>query len=347
MKLYLNCFTLRYSAFTVIFSNRSTCLTMSTNIGIIGTGGIARNQLAPALQHVKGARFWSVLSRDKQTAASFANQHGAVAPNNAFDSLAAFLADPALEAVIIATPDALHAPQAIACARAGKHVLLEKPMATTLEDALEINAVCASERVRLAIAYHLRWHAGHQKVAQLLHSGALGDPHYARALWTWKSTDNSNWRAHDELGRWWGLAGVGTHCIDLLRWMLLPTNGEVTKVASVIDKSTFGGPHDETASLSLQFGDSVIADVTTSVKFNALSRFELYCSEAVVICDGTLTTSGGGSISINNEPLEFELLNPYVGEIQNFIDAIDGKARVAVSGAEGAKNIEILLQADS
>ena len=320
---------------------------MSTNIGIIGTGRIAETRLAPALQQVHGARLWSVLSREKCRAIDFSKRFGAVAPTNAFDSLAAFLADPSLDAVIIATPDGLHAQHAIASARAGKHVLLEKPMATSIVDANEICDACARERVKLGIAYHLRFHAGHQKVAAMLHAGEFGTPLYARALWTWKADDNSNWRAHDELGRWWGLAGVGTHCVDFLRWMLIPQCGEVTGVASLIDKSTYGGPHDETASISLQFGESALADVTTSVKFSAPSRFELHCSDAMVVGEGTLATDGGGHITVNSTRLEFDPVDPYVGEIQNFVEAIEGKARVAVSGAEGVRNIEILLQADS
>ncbi len=318
---------------------------MSINVGIIGTGRISHMQLAPALQHVEGARLWSVLSRDTRRAAAFANQHGAMAPVNAYASLAAFLADPSLEAVIIATPDALHARQAIACARAGKHVLLEKPMATSSEDAEEINETFKQERLKLGIAYHLRWHDGHQKIAAMLHEGVLGKPRYARALWTWQAEDNSNWRAHPELGRWWGLAGVGTHCIDLMRWMLLPVCGEVTRCRSVIDKSTYGGPHDETACVSMQFGDSVPVDITTSVMFSAPSRFELHCDDAMVICEGTLGPSGGGTITINNAPLDFELRNPYVGEIQNFIDAITGPARIAVPGSEGLRNVELLIEA--
>ena len=317
---------------------------MSINVGIIGTGRIAHLQLAPAMQHVKGARFWSVLSRDDDRAAEFANLHGAVAPVNAYSSLSAFLADPSLEAVIIATPDGLHAQQAIAAARAGKHVLLEKPMATTIEDAAAITETCTEERVKLGIAYHLRWHDGHRKIAEQLHNGAFGQPRYARAIWTWQAEDNSNWRASRELGQWWGLAGVGTHCIDLVRWMLLPLCGEVTQSCSLIDKSKYGGPHDETASVSLQFGESVVADITTSVVFSTPSRFELHCDEASVVCEGTLGPGGDGTILINNAPLEFEVVNPYVGEIQNFIDAIEGKARIAVPGAEGQRNVEILMQ---
>lgn len=318
---------------------------MSINVGIIGTGRIADMQLAPAMQHVTGARLWSILSRDNQRAAEFAGRHGAKAPVNAHTSLASFLADPSLEAVIIATPDGLHAQQAIAAARAGKHVLLEKPMATSLEDAVAINETCTEERVKLGIAYHLRWHNGHQRIAEMLHTGKLGQPRYARAMWTWKADDNSNWRAHQDLGRWWGLAGVGTHCVDLLRWMLMPQCGEVTACHGMIDKSQYGGPHDETASVSMQFESGVVADLTTSVVFSAPSRFELYCDDATVVCENTLGPTGGGSISINSAPLDFEFENPYVGEIQNFIDAIDGKARIVVPGSEGARNVELLLQA--
>lgn len=320
---------------------------MSINVGIIGTGRIADMQLAPAMQQVAGSRLWSILSRNEQRAQEFAVRHGAQAPNSAHTSLSAFLADPSLEAVIVATPDGLHAAHAIAAARAGKHVLLEKPMATSIEDAVAITDTCAVERVKLAIAYHMRWHAGHQRIAQMLHAGEFGQPRYARAQWTWKAEDNSNWRAHQELGRWWGLAGVGTHCVDLLRWMLMPSCGEVVSCHGAIDTSKYGGPHDETASLSLQFEQGMVADVTTSVVFSAPSRFELYCDNASVVCENTLATSGGGSIVIDNNPLDFEFVNPYVGEIQNFIDAIEGKARVAVPGAEGVRNVELLVEATS
>ncbi len=319
----------------------------TVNVGIIGTGRIADSELVPALNQVVDARFWSVLSRDKQRASAFATKHNAQSKHNAYESLAAFLADPSLDAVIIATPDGLHAKQAVACARAGKHVLLEKPIATTVEAAKEICNACLEERVKLAIAYHMRWHHGHRQVASMLHSGRFGKPHYARAMWTWKAQDNSNWRAHSEHGRWWGLAGVGTHCVDFLRWMLLPACGEVLSTTALIDKSHYGGPHDETASVSMQFASGVVADIVTSVMFKATSRFEICCSNAVIVGEGTLATNGGGIITINDEPLDFKLVNPYVGEIQNFVNAIAGNTRVEVSGAEGLRNIEILLEADS
>ncbi len=82
------------------------------HVGLLGPGKIADRYLIPALARVPGARFWSVLSRDAARAAEFAARHHAASPLPAYTDVDAMLADPALHAVIIATPDGLHAEQA-------------------------------------------------------------------------------------------------------------------------------------------------------------------------------------------------------------------------------------------
>ena len=81
---------------------------MTLNFAILGTGRIAHNQLAPALSRAEGARLWSVLSRDLDRAKDFATSHQAQSPSPAYSDLYALVADPELDAVIIATPDKLH-----------------------------------------------------------------------------------------------------------------------------------------------------------------------------------------------------------------------------------------------
>lgn len=318
---------------------------MTRNLAMIGTGRIADDELAPALKQVNGAQLWSVLSRDQQRAAQFAARHGAAAADPAHTSLETLLADPALDGIIIASPDKLHAEQTIAAARAGKHVLVEKPMATSNEDALAMVGACKEAGVRLAVAYHLRWHQGHRKIAQMIHDGKLGTPHHARALWSWPAADASNWRAGKDVGRWWSLGGVGTHCLDAIRWMFMPACGEITTLKSVIDRSRWSGPHDETAVLALQFESGATAEICTSVLFRANTRLELYCSDGFAVCDKTLGPHGAGKIHVNDQPLEFAVENPYAGEIQNFVEAMDGENTVEVAGNEGARNIELLLEA--
>src|SRR5262249_5930556 len=109
-------------------------------------------------------------------------QAAAEAP--AFTEIDAFLADPGLDAVIIASPDRLHAEQACRAAAAKKHVFVEKPMATSVEEAQAMVDACRAAGVRLGVAYHLRFHAGHLRLAEQITGGVLGDIRHFRAQWS-------------------------------------------------------------------------------------------------------------------------------------------------------------------
>jgi predicted dehydrogenase len=101
---------------------------MTLGIALLGTGGIAQRTFVPAVYEVDAARLVAVLSRDQACGAAFAQQHGIP---EVYDNLDALLQSPQVDAVIVATPDAMHEPQVIAAVQAGKHVLCEKPMTTT------------------------------------------------------------------------------------------------------------------------------------------------------------------------------------------------------------------------
>lgn len=318
---------------------------MSLNIAILGLGRIADVSLAPALAAQTDARLWSVLSRDLSRAENFASRHGAHSPNPAYTDLDALLADPQLDAVIIASPDKLHMPQTLAAAAAGKHVFTEKPMATEKADAWAMVEACRDADVRLGIAYHMRWHAGHRQLKAMAHSGEFGDLRHMRVQWARKHKDDSNWRASADVGRWWGLAGVGTHCVDQVRWFMAPTCGEITKVRSVINNSVWNSPHDETAVLALQFENGSTAEVCTSVLFDAPISMEVYGSAGHAICTSTMGAGGDGEIVTHNGQLQYAVANPYAGEIEDFVAAVRGNRDPEVGGEEGARNVEILLAA--
>jgi len=333
------------------------------NFALIGPGRIADKQLAPALARVPTARLWSVLSRDAERAQAFAVRHEAAAPQPAYTDLDALLADPELHAVIIASPDKLHAEHAIRAARAGKHVLCEKPMATSAAEAREIVAACAKADVRLGVAYHLRWHMGHRMLRARVLGSAGGDPattssaggelgtlRHMRVQWTYRAADASNWRAHADVGRWWGLAGVGTHCLDLARWFMTPSCGEVVEVKSLVTRSVWKGPHDETAIVALKFASGASAEILTSVLFDAPTSVEIHGTRGSAYCDGTLGPHGAGLVRVRaqaGEPqdLLFKPVNPFVGEMADFVCAIREKRAPEVDGEEGARNVEILAEA--
>lgn len=318
---------------------------MSVNIAMLGTGSIADAALAPAFRRVEGANLWSVLSRDCERARAFAQRHGASAPAPAHDTLEALLADPDLDAVIVATPDYLHAAQAVAAARAGKHVLTEKPMATSIEEGEAMVRACDDAGVTLAVGYHLRWHAGHRKMLALIRAGGVGTLRHMRAQWTFQVPDAGNWRARRDTASWWSLSGVGTHCLDLIRWVMVPACGEVVSIASTVSRDVWKGPNDETAVVSLRFASGATAEFCCSVLIAAPSRAEVYGSDGYIRCEDTLTRHGAGAINTHQGAMEFDATDPYAGEIRDFVAAIENRRQPEVDGREGLRNVEILAQA--
>lgn len=318
---------------------------MTMNIAMLGIGRIADGQLAPALAKADGARLWSVLSRDEQRAREFARRHGAAAPNPAHTDLDSLLADNELHGVLIASPDKLHVSQCVAAARAGKHVLTEKPMATDVADAHTMVEACDKAGVTLAVAYHMRWHAGHRKLAAAVHAGELGTLRHMRVQWSFLARDDGNWRASTDVGRWWGLAGVGTHCLDQVRWLMVPSCGEIVAQENLISRDVWKGPHDETALVSLRFESGATAEICSSVLFDAPKRMEVYASDNYAICNDTLGPHGAGSIHIGRKPLDYEVVNPYVGEIVDFVAAATEGRAAEVDGREGMRNVATLVAA--
>ncbi|MEM7059481.1 MAG: Gfo/Idh/MocA family oxidoreductase [Pseudomonadota bacterium] len=318
---------------------------MTLNIAMIATGGIADKQLAPAIAASPSTQLWSVFSRDKARAAAFAANHGAAAANPAHDDLDALLADPDLHAILIASPDKLHADQAIRAAKAGKHILTEKPMATDREGAAAmIEAAAQAEKV-LAVAYHMRWHMGHRTLFQAAQDGAFGTLRHMRIQWTTPARNADGWRANSDVGRWWALAAVGTHCLDQIRWFMTPQCGAISQAHSIINHVVYGGPHDETAVLTYQFENGSTAELCVSVLYKGPRIMEVYGSDGYAICTDTLGPHGEGRIETQEGSFDYTPANPYVGEIEDFAAAIREGRAPEVGGREGAANVDLLLKA--
>lgn len=312
------------------------------NIGLIGTGKIANSKLAPAVASAPGARLWSVLSRDLSRASRFAEKHNAQAPQPVFTNLHSMLADPNIHGVIIATPDKLHAEQAIMSLQAGKHVLVEKPMAADVESASAMAKAAQKADCCLAVAYHLRWHSGHRQMREKILSGAIGTLCHMRVQWTLKSPNGDNWRTSPKVGQWWSMAAVGTHCLDLIRWFMCEACGEIKSVKSTISSTVWKQPHDETALISFKFESGATAEMCSSVLFESTHRVEIYGDKGFVICENTLGAEGAGTITTNTGLVEFPVSDPFTAEVLNFVESASKGIPPEVDAEEGIRNVEIL-----
>ena len=313
-------------------------------IGLVGTGKLSQSFLAPAIQHVDGAVLWSVLSRDQRRADAFATLHGALSPNPGFSSEDQFLSDKSLDAVIIATPDGLHAKQSIAAARSGKHVLVEKPMAISIKDAESMIRICEESGVALAVGYHLRWHKGHQLLFDEIKAGRLGELYHARAQWSFRADNADGWHNQVNLGCWWSLAGVGTHLIDWVSWVLSPESGGICKLDSFVSRGRLGTNRDEAVTVNMKFRSGATAQIFSSVLAESPTRAEIIGSAGYAYCKNTLGQTGGGLIEISGKKLKFDSVDPYVSEINDFVSAIQNKRKPKISGEEGLRNLEVLCE---
>jgi 1,5-anhydro-D-fructose reductase (1,5-anhydro-D-mannitol-forming) len=188
--------------------------------GVVGTGRIASTEIAPAVRALDNSTLVGVVSRDLARAQAFAAAHGEPGRARAHDDLAALLADPDVDAVYVATPNALHAEQVVAAARAGKHVLCDKPLATSVEDAERVVQACESAGVQLGITFQTRRHEGMAEVRDLVAAGEIGRVVLAEVEMSPGRTLLKGWRTDPALAGAGTTNNVGVHAYDLLRFVL-------------------------------------------------------------------------------------------------------------------------------
>ncbi len=232
---------------------------MTTRVGwgIVGLGRIASSEIAPAIVSLEDDDLIAVTSRDQARADVFAQAHGA---RRAYDDYDDMLADDEVDVVYIATPNALHADQVVAAARAGKHVLCDKPLATSPEDARRAVEACRLADRRLGIMFQTRRHGGMAEAARLVEEGAIGRVLVAEVEMSAGRNLPVGWRTEPSLAGLGTLNNLGVHCVDLLRYIL---GSEVSEVACLVDREP-GYEIDTTATLLMRFAQGTLAYVNAN-----------------------------------------------------------------------------------
>lgn len=202
---------------------------MTVGWGIVGTGNIADRGIAPHIQELPESELVAVVSRHQGRADDFAGRHSA---RRAYTSYERMLADPEVQVVAIHTPNALHAEQAIAAAQAGKHVLCDKPMATSISDAQRVLEACRRADVKLGINFQTRHQGCFLEARRLIGSGELGQVQLVQIEVSNGGAPLRSWRSEPDLAGLGTINNIGVHAYDLLRFLL---GAEFTEVAVLTD----------------------------------------------------------------------------------------------------------------
>jgi predicted dehydrogenase len=308
---------------------------MALGIALLGTGRIAEHAFVPAVQAVDDARLVAVLSRDKTRGAAFARQYGIP---EAHTCLATLLQNPQVEAVIVATPDAMHEPQVIAAAQAGKHVLCEKPMTTTAAGCARMAEVVRASGITFAMGYNNRFNSGLQHIKAMLEAGEIGPVRYARSLLTTQMQDPKGWRALGEQARYWALSATGTHLIDCWRWYF----GEPASVGGGLATPVHHVPNDEVSTLVLDYPGRLLAELTAAAVIRGGNRLELYGETGTIIGEDVFGSRPRGVITCNGRAVAYQPTDPFIGEIADFVQAIQQQRQPRVTLEDGLRNVHIM-----
>jgi predicted dehydrogenase len=305
------------------------------NIGIIGTGSIACDQHAPACIAAGNARLHSVLSRSFKKAQDFAARFSEAGDIQPFDDIADFLADTSLDAVVVASPDSLHFEHAIACLKASKHTLVEKPLALKPEEGCRLIQIAERERCTLGVGFHMRWHPGIQEVLRMLRDGTIGSVRHVDMRWTFLRDSTADWRADPSFSRWWSLSGVGAHCLDLMRLFASEFGWTRLSFSAASVRNVLGSNNEETTAITATFAEGVTAQILSSVLFPSQSELTFFGCDGSISCDGILGRANPGRISLNGVTIHYEFRNPYVRQLEGFCSAVTLKHAYPVSGEVG------------
>ena len=329
---------------------------MSLGWAIAGIGSHADLKLAPAMKLADDANLVAVYGRDQVRADAFAEKHGADA---AYSDLDALLSDSRVDAVFIASPNHLHAPQTIKAAAAGKHVLSEKPMANTVTDTAAMVSACRDHGVKLGLGFELRFHPAHLWARKVIGDGTIGRIRLAHGQWGRGNRGEPEHLPRTGLREWWEtpeligdasvLVGLGVHVFDLFRFLL---REEVVEVVALTDGQTTHQPLEHIATIALRMSGGTIAQVMCGRMLpDTQNDLALYGSDGRFATRETVWEARLGraevvSATVNdNEAYDYDYLANFVAELNDFRDALESDRDPSATGEDGLKATQITAAA--
>ena len=327
--------------------------------GVIGAGGIADRRTIPGILLADNAELVAVMDRNAVLVAELGEKYGVASYCTEED----LLNDSEIEAVYIATPVFCHKNQAELCAKAGKHILLEKPLGLTVAEGKKIIDVCNQNNVKLAAGLMMRYSTYHQKMKSIIADGKLGQIVSVRAQLTcWYPDIEGAWRQNKELSGGGALMDMGIHCIDLLQFI---TGSEVTKVSSFNGTKSFSYSVDDSSSSLLEFDNGAFGYVDANFNIPdeaAKCRLEIYGTKGSMLAEGTVSQIDGGNLEIiisddnmgydakqdrtavDSVDVKVEFGNLYTREIESFGNSIINDNTPEVTG-EQALFVQRIIEA--
>jgi predicted dehydrogenase len=310
---------------------------------VIGLGDIARRAVLPAFTRAtENSRLVAVVSGDRAKAHALAQQFHATAYH--YDELRQCVQRDDVHAVYIALPNSMHCDYAVEAARAGAHVLCEKPMAITADECRRMLRTCQTNRVKLMIAYRLHFHPAHRRILDLIRDGAIGVPKTFSSDFTTRLDSPEDIRLQRRLGGG-TVYDLGIHCINTARAVFAADPAQVMAMTARTTRR-YGGDVDESAVALVRFPDERLAHLHSSFGEDPLGELTIFGEESHLRLTNAYTYDMPMTLErVKDGRVEeerFEPIDQFAATIGYFSDCVLRDVAPEPSGYEGLQDVRIV-----
>ncbi|MBC8143375.1 MAG: Gfo/Idh/MocA family oxidoreductase [Armatimonadetes bacterium] len=324
-------------------------------IAIVGIGAYASQQIIPSFAETKYCRLAGFVTGDAAKGRDFANRFG-VAEANVFgyDQMAELANRPDIDAVYIITPNGLHREHTEAAAKAGKHVLCEKPIATSPQDAEAMIKACADAKRLLMMGYRCQYEPYNLRAIEICRSGRLGrlvsmtSEHSRTAD---PSDPRDTWRLNKKLAGGGSLPDIGIYSLNAMRYL---TGEEPTEIQASIS-SPPGDPRfkevEATVHFTLRFPSGVLANCQSSYDTADVKRGQVFGTDAILTLD-PLSDYYRHNLSVSSKPkgsetpVEEKILipekNQFALQLDHFAQCVRTGQTPRSPGEEGLRDVRYI-----
>ncbi len=328
----------------IIHAGRSSTI----RAAIVGLGTWGQNLVSSVQGKSELIRFTAGATRTPARAAEFAGRHGIALQA----SYAAVLADPAIEAVVLATPHSMHAEQIVAAAHAGKHVFTEKPLGLTSAESAAAVAACTDQKVTLAVGYNWRFQPALQEIARMIADGRLGRLLHIEGNFCGPSVyrfGRTHWRQDRGEGPAGGMTGRGVHVVDAMLYLA----GAIEQVYAQSFRLAQEFGLDDTTSMLFRFRNGASGYLGTVIASAETWRMQVFGSKGWVEVGDVehLTTwemrvclLDPANMTAKQKPrrVSFETTSTERAELEHFARAVQAGRPLAVPGGDEVHNVAVL-----
>ncbi len=311
-------------------------------VALVGLGGYATGQLGPALRETRLCELTAVVTGTPAKGDKWASDYNLKKENiynyETFDRIAD---NKAIDIVYVVTPPALHPDLVIRAAKAGKHVISEKPMATSVADCDRMIDACRKAKVQLGVGYRMHYDLFRKELMRLASTREFGE--FTRMNGNFSFTMNQKqWRIEKKLAGGGAMMDLGIYVVQAGEQA---TNSRVKSVTAKEDpkeRPDFFNETEETIKFTLNFGNGAVLDGSTSFNQQG-NHFRAEGSKGWFEMRNGAYNYRGNKGETSRGPLNFESINQQAAQMDDFADCVLNKRPTPVPGEMGRQHIEIIM----